>query len=292
MADGAVDFRALARAVAAEGDLSAMVPVIEKELLHYEILNVMDQAGHLDHLVFQGGTCLRTCYGAERFSEDLDFAGGAAFDADRLAGLAATLERALTRRYQVEVEVDPPSPREVGAGVRVETWRIRVVTAAGRPGLPKQRINIQVATVPAHTKAVRPLGVRYAGLPASYGHVLVHSESLTEICADKLKAFLTSRFLRHRDLWDLQWIAAQPGFDTTGLRGLFERKVVDYGAAGELTAGARRLEQLGEIVGHRDFSAQLERFLPAAVIDRTLRRPAWRELLATRVRALYQTVGL
>ena len=53
-----------------------MRPVIEKEILHYDILFCLDQAGLLKDLVFQGGTCLRLCYGANRFSEDLDFAGG------------------------------------------------------------------------------------------------------------------------------------------------------------------------------------------------------------------------
>ena len=56
-----------------------MRPVIEKELLHYDILYSLDRYGLLEGLVFQGGTALRLCYGANRFSEDLDFAGGESF---------------------------------------------------------------------------------------------------------------------------------------------------------------------------------------------------------------------
>lgn len=37
----------------------AMRPVIEKELLHFDILFALDQEGLLDMLTFQGGTCLR-----------------------------------------------------------------------------------------------------------------------------------------------------------------------------------------------------------------------------------------
>jgi len=48
-----------------------MRPVIEKELLHYDILFVLDKEKLLDKLTFQGGTSLRLCYGAVRFSEDL-----------------------------------------------------------------------------------------------------------------------------------------------------------------------------------------------------------------------------
>jgi predicted nucleotidyltransferase component of viral defense system len=37
-------------------------PVIEKELLHYDILFALDQKNLLDQLIFQGGTALRLCY--------------------------------------------------------------------------------------------------------------------------------------------------------------------------------------------------------------------------------------
>ncbi|MGE3920422.1 MAG: hypothetical protein AB7F64_05690 [Gammaproteobacteria bacterium] len=36
-----------------------MMPVIKKELLHYDILFALDQAHLLDNLTFQGGTGLR-----------------------------------------------------------------------------------------------------------------------------------------------------------------------------------------------------------------------------------------
>jgi len=52
----------------------------------------MDRHGFLGRLVFQGGTCLRLCYDAVRYSEDLDFAGGPDFQADDLAGLGKILE--------------------------------------------------------------------------------------------------------------------------------------------------------------------------------------------------------
>jgi len=50
-----------------------MRPAIAKELLHYDILFCLDKEGLLDTLTFQEGTSLRLCYGASRFSEDLDF---------------------------------------------------------------------------------------------------------------------------------------------------------------------------------------------------------------------------
>ncbi|MDR1431687.1 MAG: nucleotidyl transferase AbiEii/AbiGii toxin family protein [Propionibacteriaceae bacterium] len=71
-----VDFLAMAERLAAGRGLAGMLPVIEKELLHLEILQALEAAQMLDGLVFQGGTCLRLCYDAARYSEDLDFVGG------------------------------------------------------------------------------------------------------------------------------------------------------------------------------------------------------------------------
>jgi len=82
-----IDFNAYATQLARTNGRQTMAPVIEKELLHYEILRAMEEDGLLGGLVFQGGTCLRLCYGASRYSEDLDFAGGFDFDATGLEAL-------------------------------------------------------------------------------------------------------------------------------------------------------------------------------------------------------------
>ena len=66
-------------------NVSHMRSVIEKELLHYDILFALEKGGLLDKLTFQGGTSLRLCYGGKRFSEDLDFAGGKDFSSAVLA---------------------------------------------------------------------------------------------------------------------------------------------------------------------------------------------------------------
>ncbi|WP_254693758.1 nucleotidyl transferase AbiEii/AbiGii toxin family protein [Shewanella sp. MEBiC00475] len=46
--------------------------------------SVIEKGGLLDKLTFQGGTSLRLCYGGNRFSEDLDFAGGKDFSSAML----------------------------------------------------------------------------------------------------------------------------------------------------------------------------------------------------------------
>ena len=49
-----------------------------KEAIHLHLLSALSEAGVLQHVIFQGGTALRLCYGGERYSEDLDFVCGKA----------------------------------------------------------------------------------------------------------------------------------------------------------------------------------------------------------------------
>lgn len=67
------DFNQLVDLAMQNSALALMRPVVEKELLHYEIFAALDGARQLKRLVFQGGTSLRLCRGSDRFSEDLDF---------------------------------------------------------------------------------------------------------------------------------------------------------------------------------------------------------------------------
>lgn len=71
--------------IAQNSEYPALRTVIEKEILHYDILRAMSGAGFLKDLTFMGGTCLRDCYGSARLSEDLDFTGGFDFSKDECA---------------------------------------------------------------------------------------------------------------------------------------------------------------------------------------------------------------
>lgn len=128
--------------LAQEQNSSGMVMTIEKELLHYEILNAMDEGGLLDRLVFQGGTSLRLCYGAERYSEDLDFSGGRDFDRKGLDTLKDCVEHAVGDRYYVSISVKEPRQAES----LVSAWTVIVDTTPKYKDVPRQRIKIEVAS--------------------------------------------------------------------------------------------------------------------------------------------------
>ena len=82
---------------------------ISKIELKLKFWSYVSKEGLLDNLTFQGGTSLRLCYGAPRFSEDLDFVGGHDFASQQLMVIKDCIEHYIGKRYELEVTVKPPS---------------------------------------------------------------------------------------------------------------------------------------------------------------------------------------
>ena len=186
-------------------ELAVLRPVVEKELLHHDILRLMSDAGLLVRLTFIGGTCLRACYGSERLSEDLDFAGGADFDPSQLSGLAKLLVKGLGGKYGLPVEVSEPV-RETG---NVDTWKVKIQTRPERKDLKAQRINIDICAIPSHDARPMMLRDRY-GVDMGTSGLILRAQSREEILADKFLAlaFRPNR-IKNRDLWDIAWLERQ-----------------------------------------------------------------------------------
>lgn len=282
-----LDFEAYARQLAQTNNRQSMLPVIEKELLHYEILKALGEAQLLDDLVFQGGTCLRLCYGSPRYSEDLDFVGGSDFSVKKLSALKTCIEKALPQKYSVEVKVTEPKKRDSF----VSSWRIRIDTSPERPDMPSQKISFEVAAVASYTKEARMLQLNYEGLISSYGDIVVQTESLAEIMADKLESFVCASHVRYRDLWDLHWLSRHASINREDVARMRKQKEIDYQ---EQERFAERLplvlDDLEEIVESEEFAQEMKRFLPVDEIERTLDRPLYRKALTAAIRDLYAMI--
>lgn len=267
------DFSRLVGRVMRDAGVAHMRPVIEKELLHCDILFCLEQENLLDNLVFQGGTSLRLCRGGNRFSEDLDFAGGRDFSSARLDGMKDCIEGYIGSRYDLEVRVKEPAELEKDlkyAGLNIRKWQVSVITAPQRKDLPQQRIKVEVADVPAYTKEAVPLHTNYAFLPDGYDDTLIFAETLDEVMADKLISLpATQKYIRHRDIWDLGWLK-QKG--ATVRPGLARQKMEDYRLSGGAEMLDDMMERLPNIVAGADFKNEMRRFLPSDVYDRTLGR--------------------
>lgn len=271
--------------------VSHMRAVIEKELLHYDILFALEKGGLLDQLVFQGGTSLRLCYGGNRFSEVLDFAGGKKFTSADLADMKACIEKYIGKRYGLEVTVkEPKELREDPqyAELSIEKWQVAVVTSPERKDLPKQKIKLEIANVPAYTKDPLPLLVNYDFLPDGYSDTLILTETLDEVMADKIISLpATTRYVRHRDIWDLAWLqqqGAQLNID------LVRYKIADYKLDAYEAMLSGLIERLPALVSSSEFTGEMKRFLPTDVFERTLAKEKFQIYLRNTLLTLFRSV--
>lgn len=105
-------------------DYAAVAPVIEKEILHHDIMDVLIKQGAMQRLTFIGGTSLRMCYNSSRLSEDLDFNGGHDFKPSEFDGLESEIQTYIQNKYETEVWVNKPSSEQQGDTV---SWKISII---------------------------------------------------------------------------------------------------------------------------------------------------------------------
>jgi predicted nucleotidyltransferase component of viral defense system len=247
-------------------ELSPLRVVVEKELLHHDIMRVLATAGLLSGLTFIGGTCLRACYGSSRLSEDLDFTGGANFTRKTLASMADVLVQSLKTKYGLTVAVAEPI-RDTG---NVDTWKLKVQTRPGRKDLPAQRINIDVCAIPSYQPRPMMLLNPY-GVEMGTSGLVLQAQSREEIFVDKLVAFaLRPNRIKNRDLWDIAWLHQQqvsPALD------LLKSKLSDHQTRVNvyLQAFSERTESMmSQPSIAKDFRFEMSRFLPNRLVKDTV----------------------
>ena len=270
-----------------------MRPVIQKELLHYDILYSLDNAGLLDRLTFQGGTSLRLCHGSPRYSEDLDFVGGEDFSNRKLEPIKDCIERYIGGRYGLEVSVREPQDLRGGreyADLKIDKWQVTVTTDPGHNDIPRQRVKIEVASLNAYSREPRAVQLNYEFLPEGYGDTIVLTESLDEVMADKLVSLVnTTGYVRNRDIWDLRWLkqrGAQPRTEWV------RNKVRDYRIDNYEDKLALMLERLPEIIQGDVFQREISRFVPLDVAERTIGKSKFKQLLTVEVSDLLERTRL
>ena len=265
-------------------ELAPLRIVVEKELLHHDILRVLSGAGLLTQLTFIGGTCLRACYGSNRLSEDLDFTGGSDFSCDQLAAMSNILIESLKAKYGLEINVTDPVREEDN----VDTWKLKVQTRPGRKDIPAQRINIDVCAIPSYQPRPMALLNPY-GVEMGTSGLILQAQSREEIFADKLVAFaLRPNRLKNRDLWDIAWLNQQ---QIKPALGLIKNKLNDHHAQTDayLNAFAERSASLNkdpEIA--KEFRKEMARFLPNETVKETVNSEKFWEYLSNLLESYHQ----
>ncbi len=242
--------------------------VVEKELLHHDILREMSTAGLLKKLTFIGGTCLRACYGSNRLSENLDFTGGHDFSRKKLTDLSSVLVNTLQSKYNLNVEVSEPI-KDKG---NVDTWKLKVTTRPQDKHLASQRIHIDVCAIPSYDQ--QPMTIRnHYGIEMGTSGLITRVQSLSEILADKMVAFaLRPNRIKNRDLWDIGWLKQQ---NVSLPLNLLPKKVADHLCSSEhfsklLRERSQQLEDDPSV--HQGFIFEMKRFLPPNIVSGTVEK--------------------
>ena len=272
--------RLVEQAMQSEQALGIVRPVLEKELLHHDILREMNQSGLMNGLTFMGGTCLRACHGSPRLSEDLDFTGGSDFKTNQLTELGAVLENTLMGKYGLHVRVSAPI-REEG---NTSTWKLRMQMRPASKHLPAQRVHIDIYALPSHRPHPSLLRNAY-GVNMGTEGLILQIQSREEILADKWVALaLRPNRIMYRDLWDILWLSRQGVRLETALvfQKLDDRNINRPEFVEPLLS---RVDELGNDPQHQKmFQQEMGRFLFAADQRETVRNPGFWDLLVLQLK--------
>lgn len=242
--------------------LSALRIVVEKELLHHDILRILSQNGILKDLTFIGGTCLRACYQGIRLSEDLDFSGDVDFDMKSLSRISSLLKANLYQKYGLSVTITDPQ-KEIG---NVRTWKIKIETRPESKNFPAQRIHLDICNIPSYEKNPKLLINPY-GVDMGTSGLIIQAQSLEEIFIDKLIALaLRENRPKYRDIWDIMWLHQKGIMPRLSLlRGkLNDRKVEPNHFLNQFHMRKTYLKETK--AAQSDYKKEMLRFLPVDII--------------------------
>lgn len=252
--------------LATNSDYIGLDNVLEKEVLHHDIMLVLHKEGILQQLTFIGGTSLRLCYNSSRLSEDLDFTAGFDFNPNKFDGLEKKLEKHLQKKYNIKVNARKPQSSNFGTS----TWKVTLEKFPDRKDLPSQKMHIDICALPSFDIEHRPIMDHYhinspmAGLP-------IPVQSMAEILADKMVAFAyRERRIKPRDVWDIVWLKQQ------GVEQRYDLIIKKLEARGKKDKDF--IEKINQHLSllqkdestKSDFYNEMSRFLPKEVAKRTL----------------------
>lgn len=251
-----------------QADLKSLRIVVEKELLHHDILRILSKNNLLAGLTFIGGTCLRLCYGARRLSEDLDFTGGANFTKNQLQDMSKILSKELQDKYELKVQISEP----VIEHTNVDTWKIKIQTRPESRHIPLQLINIDICAIPSYEQKPMLLINPY-GVEMGTSGLIIQTQSLREIYSDKLLAFaLRPNRIKYRDLWDILWLhqkGEQPNFE------LIPKKLNDRNITLKHFVelfDARKYSLHHENILAIEFQKEMQQFLPSQIFTEIIKQ--------------------
>jgi predicted nucleotidyltransferase component of viral defense system len=259
------------------------------------LLDSLAASGDWECARFQGGTCLSLSYGSSRFSEDLDFLLGSDKGLNRTLAAVETRMTNVLRVSLVGAKLkfhargedlqmkSAKNPRTFTMTVSHAEWYRSIKVKAEFWIAAPQLVREYESSIVAAKLLTQPL----LGTPLrmSLPLVMLPTATLNEILVDKLHALACRAYMKHRDVFDLWWLAEQ------GIKNWRAELQARYPYHAKLYADSPPLPQLYEVlrakmgaiaamVGKPDFSNDLKKWLGA---DASLAAPALADAIAKQV---------
>ncbi|WP_371195972.1 nucleotidyl transferase AbiEii/AbiGii toxin family protein [Glaciecola sp. SC05] len=247
--------------------LNGLADAVEKEILHHDILIVLQKAGILQNLTFIGGTALRVCYNSNRLSEDLDFTAGLDFETSAMTGMGDHLQEYLAKKYELKVVVHEPTL----SSTDTSTWKITIEKFPNRPDLPSQRMHIDICALPSFEREFRP-AIDHYNIQSPIIGLPIPVQSKEEILADKMVAFaFRARRIKPRDVWDIAWLkqgnVSQNAQLISRKLAVRNKTISEYVELTTKHAGMLN----NDLPTQKDFAQEMSRFLPRDIAENTLK---------------------
>ena len=229
-----------------------------REYLQARMLQKLQEAGIFRHWAFVGGTALRFLYSIPRFSEDLDFSIVPATPLPDFRDSVARIKTGFEAEgYCVALAVK--------SGKTVASAFVKFPGLLHELGLSPHTsqilsIKVEVDTNPPAGAVLDTTLVRRLGLTLNLTHY-----DKASLLAGKVHALLTRSYTKGRDLYDLIWYLADPGWPAPNMN-LLAAALAQTGWTGPVPTGAtwrsvlaERLASVNWRAAQADVSPFLER---------------------------------
>jgi len=254
------------KAAALSRNSSSLEQTIVKELLHYDIIEALYKSDIAKEIVFQGGTALRLCYGAFRYSEDLDFVlkNTDTFTPELMNAFNHVFIQSIKKKYGLKAQVDTPKLKasDETKNVDVKKWTAKILLPSTHMRQPK--INIEIANVPSYDHSIVMVKDNYSQTVGGSMVAALNVESKTEILADKLIAVAGRAYFKARDFWDIKYLIDDKNTLNTSL---VHRKIKDYNIQDFQKKFDDKVKLLDDAAIRLQFIQEMERFLDVDMVQ-------------------------
>ncbi|ATB70065.1 hypothetical protein SJPD1_1960 [Sulfurospirillum diekertiae] len=254
------------KAAAFSQNSPALEQTIIKELLHYDIIEALYKSEIAKEIVFQGGTALRLCYGAFRYSEDLDFVlkNTNTFTPELMKAFNHVFIQSIKKKYGLKAQVDTPKLKasDETKNVDVKKWTAKIMLPSTQMRQPK--INIEIANVPSYDHSIIMVKDNYTQKVGGSMVAALNVESKTEILADKLIAVAGRSYFKARDFWDIKYLIDDKN---TLNPSLVYRKIKDYQIQDFQKKFDDKVKLLDDGAIRSQFIKEMERFLDIDMVQ-------------------------